>query len=177
VAGLVIFSLFGVGIVWQNPLLRRKLREFTVQSGPDPLAASLQRPAWREQPILPRRPAWREQPILPFGSGRHAPSQRLLWTHTTIAYQFPTDKPFIVPLSQLQYTPDKGPVKVTLEASDSTPLWLNFDPDTLTLSGTAPATAAGKTYHLTFRAQTADGLESHLELTLTMIARMSMLSN
>jgi hypothetical protein len=56
-------------------------------------------------------------------------------------------------------------------------VWLNFDPDTLTLSGMAPATATGKTYHLTFRAQTADGLESLLELTLTMIARMPMLSN
>ena len=177
VAGLVTLSLFGVGVVLQNPLLRRKLREYMVTSVPDPLAVSPQRPIWREQPILPQRPVWREQPILPFGSGLHKPSQRGLWKHTTIAYQFPTDKPFIVPLSPLQHIPDNVPVKVTFEASNSMPLWLNFDPDTLTLSGMAPATATGKTYRLIFRAQTADGLESLLELTLTMIARMSMLSN
>ena len=180
VAGLVILSLFGVGVVWQNPLLRRKLREYReymVASVPEPLAVSPQRPGWREQPILPQRPVWREQPILPFGSGLHEPSQRGLWKHTTIAYQFPTDKPFTVPLSPLQHTPDNVPVKVMFEASDSRPLWLNFDPDTLTLSGIAPATATGKTYRLIFRARTTDGLESLLELTLTIIARMSMLSN
>jgi hypothetical protein len=94
-----------------------------------------------------------------------------------MTYQFPTDKPFTVPLSSLQHTSDNVPVKITLEASDSMPVWLHFDPDTLTLSGMAPATATGKTYHLTLRAQTADGLESLLELTLTMIARMSMLRN
>jgi hypothetical protein len=82
-----------------------------------------------------------------------------------------------VPLSPLQNTPDNVSVTVTLEASDSMPVWLNFDPDTLTLSGIAPATATGKTYRLTFRAHTADGLEGRLELTLTMIARMSMLRN
>ena len=180
VAGLVIFSLFGVGFVWQNPLLRGKLREYReymVASVPEPLAVSPQRPVWREQPILPQRPVWREQPILPFGSGLHESSQRVLWKHTTIAYQFPTNKPFTVPLSPLQLAPDNVPVKVTFEASDSRPLWLNFDPDTLTLSGIAPATATGKTYRLIFRARTTDGLESLLELTLTIIARMSMLSN
>jgi general secretion pathway protein A len=189
VAGLVICSLLGVGVIWQNPLLRRKLREYMVVSVPEPLAVFPQRPVWREQPILPQRPVWREQPILPqrpvwreqpilpFGSGLHEPSQRVLWKHTTIAYQFPTDKPFIVPLSPLQHTSDNVPVKVTFEASDSMPLWLNFDPDTLTLSGMAPATATGKTYRLIFRAQTADGLDSRLELTLTMTARVSLLSN
>jgi hypothetical protein len=97
------------------------------------------------------------------------------WQQTTISYQLPLDKPFVVPLPPLQYTPDNLAVKVTLDASGSMPLWLKFDPDTLTLSGMAPATTTGKTYHLTFRAQTADGLESLLELTLTMIARRSMI--
>jgi hypothetical protein len=59
-----------------------------------------------------------------------------------------------------------------LDVSDSTPIWLKFDPDTWTLSGMAPPTATGKTYHLTFRAQTADGLESLLKLTLTLIAQI-----
>jgi hypothetical protein len=190
VAGLIILlSLFGVGAVLQNPLLGKKFREYMMESAPAPLAVSPPRPVWREQPvspprpvwreqpILPQRPVWREQPILPFSSGLHEPSQRALWKHPAMAYQFPTDQPFTVPLSSLQLTPDNVPVKITLEASDSMPVWLNFDPDTLTLSGTAPATATGKTYRLTFRAQTADGLESRLELTLTMIARMSMLSN
>jgi hypothetical protein len=177
VAGLVILSLCGIRVVLQNPRLSGKLREYMVASAPDPLTVAPQRPIWREQPILPQRPVWRVQPILPFDSSLHEPSQRALWKHTTVAYQFPADKPFVVPLSPLQHTSDNVPVTVTLEVSDGTPVWLNFDPDTLTLSGMAPATATGKTYHLTFRAQTADGLESLLELTLTMIARMPMLSN
>jgi type II secretory pathway predicted ATPase ExeA len=177
VAGLVILSLCGIGVVLQHPRLSGKLREFMVASAPDPLTVAPQRPIWREQPILPQRPVWRVQPILPFDSSLHEPSQRALWKHTTVAYQFPADKPFVVPLSPLQHTSDNVPVTVTLEVSDGTPVWLNFDPDTLTLSGMAPATATGKTYHLTFRAQTADGLESLLELTFTMIARLPMLSN
>ncbi len=51
------------------------------------------------------------------------------------------------------------------------PLWLKFDPEKLTLSGTAPATEIGKTYHLTVRAQTADGLASSLQLALTLIVQ------
>jgi general secretion pathway protein A len=177
VAGLVIFSLFGVGVVWHSPLLSSKLRAHTAAAIPSPLAVPPQRPVWHEQPILPRRSVLGEQPILPLSSGEHAPSKSVQWKQTTISYLLPTDKPFMVSLPPLQHTPDTVPVKVTLEASDNTPRWLTFDPDSLTLSGMAPATATGKTYHLTLRAQTADGLESLLELTSTMIARMSMLSN
>ena len=171
-AGLVTVSLFGVGVVWQSPLMSRKLREYTAASVSSPLPVSPQRPIWREQPILPQRPIWREQPILPLSSGVHEPLHRVQWQHTTISYQFPTDKPFIVSLPQLQHAPDDVPVKVMLDVSDSTPLWLTFDPDTLTLSGMAPPTATGKTYHLTFRAQTADGFESLLKFTLTLIAQI-----
>jgi hypothetical protein len=49
-------------------------------------------------------------------------------------------------------------------------MWLTFDPEKLALSGTAPPTETGKTYHLTFRAQTAHGLASPLHLALTLIA-------
>jgi hypothetical protein len=177
VAGLVTFSLFGVGVVLQSPLMSRKLREYTAASVPSPLTVSPQRPVWRDQPILPQRPVLGEQPILPLSSGWNEPSKRVQWQQTTLSHQLPTDKPFIVPLPPLEHTPDHVAVKVTLEASGSTPMWLKFDPDTLTLSGMAPATATGKTYHLTFRAQTANGLESLLELTLTIIARRSMLGN
>jgi|SRR6266446_132581 len=137
-----------------------KRGEYTAASVPGPLAVSSQRPVVREQPILP------------LSSGFHEPSQRVQWKQTTISYHLPTDKPFIVSLPQLQRTPDDLPVQVTLDASDSTPLWLKFDPATLTLSGMAPPTETGKTYHLIFRARTADGLESLLELTVTTIARI-----
>jgi hypothetical protein len=172
VAGLVTVGLVGVGVVWQSPLMGSKLRESTVASVSSPLAVSLQRPVWREQPILPQRPIWREQPILPLSSGLHEPSQSVQWQQTAISYQLPTGKPFIVSLPQLQHAADDGPVKVMLDVSDSTPIWLKFDPDTMTLSGMAPPTATGTTYHLTFRAQTAVGLESLLTLTLTLSAEI-----
>jgi hypothetical protein len=71
-------------------------------------------------------------------------------------------------LPQLQRTPEDLPVTVTLNVSDSTPTWLTFDPENLVLSGTAPLQDSGKTYSLTFRAQTSDGLESFLQLVLTL---------
>jgi type II secretory pathway predicted ATPase ExeA len=177
VAGLVTCSLFGVGVVLQSPLISRKLREYRAALVPDSLAVSTQRPIWREQPILPQRPVLGEQPILPLSPGLYEPSKRVQWKQTTLSYYLPTDKPFVVPLPPLQHTLDDLPAKVMLDASDSTPMWLKFDPDTLTLSGTAPAAATGKTYHLIFRARIADGPESLLDLTLTMIARRPMLSN
>jgi hypothetical protein len=70
-------------------------------------------------------------------------------------------------MPQLQRTPEALPVKVTLDVSNSTPMWLNFDSEKLILSGTAPPQESGKTYHLTFRARTADGLESPLYCVLT----------
>jgi hypothetical protein len=76
-----------------------------------------------------------------------------------------------VSLPQLQPALDSTTVKVTWETSASMPLWLKFDPVTLTLSGTAPSTDTGKTYHLVFRAQAADGLESFLQLAVTLIAQ------
>jgi len=74
-----------------------------------------------------------------------------------------------VSLPQLQRIPGDLPVTVTLDISDSTPRWLTFDPEKLTLSGTAPSQDIGKTYHLTFRARTAEGLESLLRFVLTII--------
>jgi hypothetical protein len=71
-------------------------------------------------------------------------------------------------LPQLQRTPGDLPVTVTLYVTDSTPSWLTFDPAKLVLSGTAPLEDVGKTYHLTFRAQTTDGLESLLQLGVTL---------
>jgi hypothetical protein len=67
----------------------------------------------------------------------------------------------------MQRTPEALPVTVTLDVSDSMPLWLNFDAEKLTLSGTAPPQETGKRYQLTFRAHTADGLESLLHSVVT----------
>jgi hypothetical protein len=90
------------------------------------------------------------------------------WVQTTLSYQLPTGTPLTVSLPQLQRTPEDLPVTVTLNVSDSTPTWLTFDPENLVLSGTAPLQDSGKTYSLTFRAQTSDGLESFLQLVLTL---------
>jgi len=57
-------------------------------------------------------------------------------------------------------------VKVTLAVSDSTLIWLKFDPEKLTLSGTAPPQEIGKTYYLTFRTQASNSLESFLQIVL-----------
>jgi hypothetical protein len=89
------------------------------------------------------------------------------WVQTTVFYQFRTGKPLTVSLPQMQRTPEALPVKVTLDTLDSPPLWLNFDAEKLVLSGTAPPQEKGKTYRLTFRARTTDGLESLLHSVLT----------
>jgi len=156
VAGIAVCSLLGVGIVLQSPLASRKLREYmtTVSS---PLAVVPPSPGGREQPLLPPSPGGREQ------------SKRVQWAQPTLSYQLPTGEPLAVSLPPLQPTPDNLPVKVTLDASANMPLWLKFDPEKLVLSGTAPRTEAGKTYHLTVRARTADGLESPLQLAFTLL--------
>jgi hypothetical protein len=74
-------------------------------------------------------------------------------------------------LPQLRRIPEDLPVKVTLDGSGSRPIWCKFDPEKWALSGTAPLQETGKTYHLTFRAQTTDGLESLLQLVLTMVGQ------
>jgi hypothetical protein len=91
------------------------------------------------------------------------------WAQATVFDQFLPGKPLTVSLPQLQRTPEGLPVTVTLDVSDSTPMWLTFDPEKLALSGTAPLQAIGKTYHLTFRARTTDGLESLLQFVVTVI--------
>jgi len=159
VAGIAACSLLGVGVILQSPLASRMLREYTTRSVASPLAIVPPSPGWREPPIVPPSPGWRKQP------------KRVQWAETTLSYQLPTGEPLTVPLPQLQLTPAHLPVKVTLEASDHMPLWLTFDPEKLTLSGTAPATEIGKTYHLTVRAQTADGLASSLQLALILIVQ------
>jgi hypothetical protein len=90
------------------------------------------------------------------------------WVQTTLSYQLPTGTPLTVSLPQLQRIPEDLPVTVALQVSDSTPAWLNFDPAKLVLSGTAPQQDIGKTYYLTFRAHTPDGLESFLQLVVTL---------
>jgi type II secretory pathway predicted ATPase ExeA len=177
VTGLVTFSLFGVGVVLQSPLMSRQPGEYPAASVPGPLAVSPQRPVFRDQPILPHIQEFRDQPILPISAGLSEPPQRVQWKQTTVSYHLPADQPFVVSLPPLQYTPDTLAITVTLEAAGQTPRWLTLEPATLTLRGLAPPTTTGKTYHLTVRAQTADGLASLLELTLTMIARRPMLGH
>jgi len=156
ITGITSLSLLGVGFVLQPSLTGGKLREYTERSVASPLAVLPESPGVREPPLLPQSPSVYEQP------------KRVQWVQTTLSYQLPTGTPLTVSLPHLQRLPEDVPVKVTLEVSDSTPTWLTFDPAKLVLSGTAPQQDIGKTYHLTFRAQTTDGLESLLQLVLTL---------
>jgi type II secretory pathway predicted ATPase ExeA len=183
VAGLASLSLLGTGFILQTSLTGGKLREYTARLVPSSLAVLPQNPVVREPPLLPQNPSADEPPLLPQRPGALEspllpqrpralePPKRVQWAQPPIFYQLPTGKPLNVSLPQLQRIPDGLPVKVTLDVSDSMPIWLKFDPEKLTLSGTAPPQALGKTYHLTFRAQTSDGLESLLQLSLNFIAK------
>ena len=179
VAGLTSFSLLGAGLVLQSSLTDRKLGEYTANSLPRSLAVLLHNPGVRESPplpqspgvyeppLLPHNPGVRESPILPQSPGVHTLPHSVRWVQTTVFDQLLPGKPMTVSLPQLQRNPEGLPVTVTLDVSDSTPRWLTFDPEKLALSGTAPPQEIGKTYHLTFRARTDDGLQSLLQFILT----------
>jgi hypothetical protein len=169
VAGLTSFSLLGAGLLLQSSLTGRKLGEYTANSIPRSLAVLLHNPGVRESPLLPQSPRVHEPPLLPQSPGVHALARSVRWVQTPVFDQLLPGKPLTVSLPQLQRTPENLPVTVTLDVSDSTPKWLTFDPEKLTLRGTAPPQEIGKTYHLTFRARTADGLESPLQFVLTII--------
>jgi general secretion pathway protein A len=168
ITGITSLSLLGVGFVLQPSLTGGKLKEYTRRSVASPLTILPQSASVREPPLLPHSPGVREPPLLPQSAGVYEQPKRVQWMQTTLSYQLPTGTPLTVSLPQLQRTPEDLPVTVTLQVSDSTPTWLNFDPARLMLSGTAPQQDIGKTYHLTFRAQTSDGLESLLQLVVTL---------
>ncbi len=171
VAGLASISLLGAGFVLQSSLTGRTFREYTASPVPRPLAVVPHGRSGREPPLLPQSPSMREPPLLPHSLGVHEPAKSVQWVQTPLFYHFPTGQPLRVSLPHLQRTPASVPVQVTLDASDSTPLWLQFDPETWTLSGTAPPQDSGKTYHLTLRAHTADGLASVLHLIVSVRAQ------
>ena len=167
IAGITSLGLLGVGFVLQPALPGGKLREYT-RSVASSLAILPRSSNVHEPPLLPQSPNVGEPPLLPQIPSVYEQSKRVQWAQTTVSYQLPTGTPLTVSLPHLQRTPGDLPVTVTLKVSDSTPTWLIFDPKNLALSGTAPPQDAGKTYHLTFRAQTTDGLESHLQFVLTL---------
>ena len=189
--GLVSLSLLGAGFVLRTSLTDGKLREERASTVTSPVSDLPHSSGVRELPLLPHSPGVREPPLFPHSSGMREPPllpdssgmrepsplpqssdgrdslQRVQWGQTTLSYQLPTGTPLTVSLPQLQRIPQDLVATVTLE-SDSTPAWITFDPDKLVLSGTAPLQDIGKTYYLTFRAQTTDGLESLLQLILTL---------
>jgi general secretion pathway protein A len=164
--GLTSLSLLGAGFVLQSPWTSAKLREYTANAVSG--SWTVVSPSMREPPLLPQSASVHEPPLLPQSSNVHELPHQVQWVQTTVFYQFLTGKPLTVPLPQLQRTPEALPVKVTLDASNSMPLWLNFDAEKLALSGTAPPQETGKTYYLTFRARTADGLESLLHSVVSL---------
>jgi hypothetical protein len=190
--GLVSLSLLGAGFVLRTSFTDGQLREERARAVTSPApglppSAGVREPpllphssSLRESPLLPQRSGVREPPLLPHNSGVREPPllphsasvrdslKRVQWMQTTLSYQLPTGTPLTVSLPQLQRIPQDLPATVTLDISDSTPPWLTFDPEKLVLSGIAPLQDTGKTYYLTIRAQTADGLESLLQLILTL---------
>jgi hypothetical protein len=183
IAGLASVSLLGAGLVLQGSLTDRKLGAHIANAVPRSLAVLLHNPGVRESsllplpqspgvhapPLLPHNPGVREPSLLPRDPGVHALPHSVQWVQITVFDQVLPGKPLTVSLPQLQRTPEGLPVTVTLDASDSTPMWLAFDPEKLILSGTAPPQEIGKTYHLTFRARTEDGLVSLLQFILKVI--------
>jgi hypothetical protein len=181
VAGLISLGLLGAGAVLQSSLTGRKLGEYTANLVPRSLAVLSHKPDVRESPLLPQSPSMhelpllphnprvREPPLLPQSPRVHALPHSVQWVQTTVFEQLLPGKPLTVSLPQLQRTPESLPVTVTLDVSDSAPMWLTFNAEKLTLSGMAPPQEMGKTYHLTFRARTADGLESLLQLVLNVV--------
>jgi hypothetical protein len=180
ITGIASLSLLGVGFVLQPSLTGGKLRQYTAKSVASPLAILPPNSGVREPLLLPPNPGVREPLLLPPNPGVRALSlvpqnpsvdeqpKRVQWVQTTLSYQLPTGTPLTMSLPQLQRIPEDLPVTVTLHVSDSTPTWLTFDPAKLVLSGTAPVQDTGKTYRLTFRAHTTDGLESLLQLVVTL---------
>jgi len=168
ITGSASVSLLGLGFVLQPSLPSGTLREYTGRSVASLLAVLPQSPSVRDPPLLPQSPGVREPPLLPQSPGVYEQPKRVQWVQTTVSYQLPTGTPLTVALPQLQRIPEDLPVTVTLHVSDRTPTWLTFDPAKLVLSGTAPRQDIGKTYHLTLRAQTTDGLESLLQLVVTL---------
>jgi len=190
--GLVSLSLFGAGFVLRTSLTDGKLREERARAVASPSTVLPQSSGIRELPLLPQSSSAREPSLLPQSSGVREPPllpqssgvrelpllpqspgvrelpTRVQWVQTTLSYQLPTGTPLTVSLPQLQRIPPDLPTTVTLDISDSTPTWLTFDPEKLVLSGTAPLQDIGKTYYLTFHAQTTDGLESLLQVVLTL---------
>jgi hypothetical protein len=174
ISGIVSLSLLGVGFVLQSSLTGGKLREYTGKSVASPLAILPHNSGVREPLLLPHNPGVRALPLLPQNPSVdeqpkvHEQPKKVQWVQTTLSYRLPTGTPLTMSLPQLQRIPEDLPVTVTLHVSDSTPTWLTFDPAKLVLSGTAPIQDTGKTYRLTFRAQTTDGLESLLQLVVTL---------
>jgi hypothetical protein len=89
------------------------------------------------------------------------------WQFPQVFYQQPAGTPFTLPLPSLERTPDSLPVEVTLNSSGDQPSWLQFDQDTLRISGTAPITREASTYHLIVDATTDDAGTGQLSLYLT----------
>lgn len=168
-------GLFAVGLVVGGMLVRNvrqwsRLGEHTSSSVPAATATVPSRSGAVGPPLLPQRLAVREEPLLPPNPEVYPEARKLEWQQTLLFYQLPTGKPFTVPLPPFQQTPADLPVTVVMEAPDGVPAWLTFDPEKLTLSGTAPSTAANTTYRLMFRASFVGGRPSLLNLTFTLMA-------
>jgi len=91
----------------------------------------------------------------------------LRWQQSEVFDQYPAGTQFAIYLPTLERTPDNLPVEITLDSASERPSWLQFDQDTLRISGTPPATTKNRTYNLIFHAKAEGRIESRLPFYLT----------
>jgi hypothetical protein len=95
------------------------------------------------------------------------PPHTVQWERKEVFYTHLAGKPFTFPLPALDGASRDTPVEVSMEASNWLPTWLQFNRESLRLSGVAPITEADKTYYLPFLAKAKDSSESRLDVYLT----------
>jgi hypothetical protein len=95
------------------------------------------------------------------------PSYSVRWQPLQVSYDAPPGEPFEFPLPSLIRMPQGMPVVVTFEASGDELGWLQLDRDSIRIRGTAPSTAAGRTFRLIVGAHGEHGSASQLIVSLT----------
>ncbi|MGE3541150.1 MAG: AAA family ATPase [Candidatus Tectimicrobiota bacterium] len=169
--GVIGVSLLATAFVLRTALPGGKAGESLSGTVSPPPVGPGSGPGWREQPLLPHGTGWREQPLLPHGTGWRGQSRGVQWSQSLTTYQLPVGRPASIALPVLQRFPAEVPVTVTLEHAAALPRWLTFHAEHLLFSGTPPLQEAGKTYTVIVRAHTADGMESRLQMLLSLVAQ------
>jgi hypothetical protein len=114
----------------------------------------------------------------PIGAELEAPPVKasphvVQWERKEVFYTHPAGEPFTFPLPALNGTSGDTPVEVTVDTSYLWPGWIEFNRDTLRISGVAPVIEQDKTYYLVFLAKADGGGESRLDVYLTITGQQA----